>query len=571
MTVLASSPISGPYLADGTNRAFDFTFKLIEMSHMRLRIVSAGNVHSTVFTGFSIPVNDLGTDAGGTVTYPLESEDALPSGTTVYLYREAPYNQPNPIGDEGNFYPETHEMTMDLLSMQIQQVNRDILHSYKAANRPVGEGGKDIHDIPEDHILKADADGNLVDGGTINDLSGPEGEAGATGEQGPAGGAGPAGETGATGPAGETGATGETGAIGTTGEQGETGGTGGTGGDGGTGPAGETGATGPAGPVGMLSTLVETDIGTFHKASIPSQNINVTRANRVVLEWAESQITPNSANFTHSSSMSGRATVNSSGVYIVDVNVTGENVSNDRLSIGISLWKNGVELEYTTNIQYDRGRSVFVDGGNTDNTNTIDTILSLESGDYLEVYGWVVATDGTMESGYNVMNVYSRMIIAKLSPGGAGGADGAAGATGAQGNDGADGATGARGLTGTGARGLTGATGATGADGADGAQGAQGAQGETGLAGSSADGLRGLTGATGATGARGVGAQGVRGVAGPTGAAGPRGPTGPAGATGQPGPPGPTGAIGPSGPAGATGATGADGADAASSDDGGGR
>lgn len=126
MTILDTNPVSGPHIADGINRIFGFTFKVFEVSHMRLRIVSPDGSSIEIDEGFTIPYEDLGTDDGGNITYPSLSADPLPAGTIVFPFREAPYEQPNAIGDEGNFYPDVHENTFDLLEMQIQQIRRAI-------------------------------------------------------------------------------------------------------------------------------------------------------------------------------------------------------------------------------------------------------------------------------------------------------------------------------------------------------------------------------------------------------------------------------------------------------------
>lgn len=123
MTVENNSPVSGPFIADGVNVIFPFTFKIVDASHMVLRIVDADGLTSRdVVSGFTIDPQYIGSDTGGYVQY-LENGSPLPAGLRVYPYRNVPYAQPNRIGNQGRFFPETHEQTFDLLSMQIQQVN----------------------------------------------------------------------------------------------------------------------------------------------------------------------------------------------------------------------------------------------------------------------------------------------------------------------------------------------------------------------------------------------------------------------------------------------------------------
>lgn len=163
MTVLANDPVSGPHIADGVNRQWQFQFKITELSQMRLRITDAdGTNPEIVTTGFAIVDEDINNNLGGYVEYPVSPIDALVSGKRVSPYRDVPYDQLAKIGNQGGFFPATHERAFDKTEMQIQQNRRDINQSLR---RPFGvtiAGGR--------FVVTTD-DGYVIDGGAAEDLA----------------------------------------------------------------------------------------------------------------------------------------------------------------------------------------------------------------------------------------------------------------------------------------------------------------------------------------------------------------------------------------------------------------
>jgi len=126
MTVNAVRPVSGPHIADGTNRNWSYNFKIFEVGHMGLFITDAdGSNGVEVFTGFTIAAPGIDNDNGGTVVYPVAPVAALAAGKRVVPFRVAPYDQSQRIGNQGAYFPETHERAMDDLAMQIQQVEEE--------------------------------------------------------------------------------------------------------------------------------------------------------------------------------------------------------------------------------------------------------------------------------------------------------------------------------------------------------------------------------------------------------------------------------------------------------------
>lgn len=124
MTVTSTSVVSGPHIADGVNRDWPFTFKVTNVAHMALRITDAdGSNAEVILSGFTIDDAYLDNNAGGNVRYPVAPTAPLLSGKRVFPYRVVPYVQETQIGNQGGFFPRTHERAFDNLEMQIQQLN----------------------------------------------------------------------------------------------------------------------------------------------------------------------------------------------------------------------------------------------------------------------------------------------------------------------------------------------------------------------------------------------------------------------------------------------------------------
>lgn len=125
MTVPNTLPLSGPYTADGTNRDFDFTFKITEAD--QLVIVVSDDVDGLnaveITSGYEVPdPADIGSDNGGTVRYPVSPVAPLAAGKIVNVLRAVDYAQETQFGNQGGFHPQTHEKAFDNLAMQIQQL-----------------------------------------------------------------------------------------------------------------------------------------------------------------------------------------------------------------------------------------------------------------------------------------------------------------------------------------------------------------------------------------------------------------------------------------------------------------
>lgn len=121
MTVAAGEGRSTLWAADGVNRVWAYGFKILRDTHVRLDITdNDGVVLASLTSGFI--VTGVGSDAGGTVTYPIAPEAALPVGFKVQIIRDVPASQEAEIGNQGGFHAQTHEDALDKLTMLVQQI-----------------------------------------------------------------------------------------------------------------------------------------------------------------------------------------------------------------------------------------------------------------------------------------------------------------------------------------------------------------------------------------------------------------------------------------------------------------
>lgn len=134
MTVASSLAKAGPYACNGSNKVFDYAFKALDASHIKVYVTPPGGTPTLVTTDFS--VSGVGSDGGGTVTYPV-SAAALSAGNTVTIQRELPLTQAVDLENGGAFFAETHERAFDSMTMMIQQVAEKVARSLVF---PVGTG-----------------------------------------------------------------------------------------------------------------------------------------------------------------------------------------------------------------------------------------------------------------------------------------------------------------------------------------------------------------------------------------------------------------------------------------------
>lgn len=107
-------------LGNGVTTAFTYAFKIPDANSIRVTYTNLAGTQTVLAPG-AYTVSGLGTEAGGTVTYPL-SGSPIAIGTTLLIERVVPMTQVTSLENQGGYYPRVVEAALDRLEMQIQQL-----------------------------------------------------------------------------------------------------------------------------------------------------------------------------------------------------------------------------------------------------------------------------------------------------------------------------------------------------------------------------------------------------------------------------------------------------------------
>lgn len=128
---------------DGINTSFSYPFEIPYAPDGSTPAVKVWITNPAVYpiTPILVPsssyaISGVGTNNGGTVTYPL-SGLPLALGLVLTIERAYPYVQETSIANEGNFYPNAIEGALDLDVMEIQQLAAELA---RALLVPIGSG-----------------------------------------------------------------------------------------------------------------------------------------------------------------------------------------------------------------------------------------------------------------------------------------------------------------------------------------------------------------------------------------------------------------------------------------------
>lgn len=105
---------------DGVKTSFDFTFRVVPSSQVRLKLVddASGAVTIPSPSTYTVTFNDLGN--GGTLTTAFA--EPVPVGTSLFIYRETPLNQLAGVTGQTAYDPKVVEAVWDKLTVLIQEV-----------------------------------------------------------------------------------------------------------------------------------------------------------------------------------------------------------------------------------------------------------------------------------------------------------------------------------------------------------------------------------------------------------------------------------------------------------------
>lgn len=149
------------YTGNGAATTWDYDFYIPSQNELIVTVFDEGDSAGTVINSSDYSVTGIGSQNGGTVTYPL-SGSPLTAQQTITIQRLIPYTQPTSFSNQGAFYPETVEDALDWLEMQIQQINTQSDRYLRVAiNDPPVEALPQVS-ARAGQMLGFDSDGNPI-------------------------------------------------------------------------------------------------------------------------------------------------------------------------------------------------------------------------------------------------------------------------------------------------------------------------------------------------------------------------------------------------------------------------
>lgn len=170
MTVSSEINKSGPYTGNGVTTVFAYGFRILDASHIEV-IRTEGGIDATVSPS-AYSVSGVGSDSGNVVF------SAAPAvGQSITIIRNVPFTQSTDLENQGAYYAETIEQSLDLAAMRDQQLAEELSRAVKV---PVGRAPLDTDEAVEglmrfadiyqgvsDEDLSVRVDGSALEGGDL--------------------------------------------------------------------------------------------------------------------------------------------------------------------------------------------------------------------------------------------------------------------------------------------------------------------------------------------------------------------------------------------------------------------
>lgn len=128
---IASSTNKHIYQGNGATKEWPFTFKIFNESDIQVYITDASGTETKLTTGYRVDTQN------GYVEYPYPSGDPLPSGWKITLLRIVHLVQETDLVNQGPFFAEVIEESLDRLTV-IDQQQQEVLD--RAIRLPVSAG-----------------------------------------------------------------------------------------------------------------------------------------------------------------------------------------------------------------------------------------------------------------------------------------------------------------------------------------------------------------------------------------------------------------------------------------------
>lgn len=144
--------------AGQTSLAFDFP--IFNENHITVQLTRSNVVTTLVLnTNYTVPLASVGQESGGTVTLV---SPAL-SGDVYTLLLDVPYARTTDFNQAGDFFADTLNLELDLLTQQNQQINRDISSTLRFQTADPSIGSEiPLVSIRAGKYLAFDGSGNVI-------------------------------------------------------------------------------------------------------------------------------------------------------------------------------------------------------------------------------------------------------------------------------------------------------------------------------------------------------------------------------------------------------------------------
>jgi len=144
MTIPSTPRKAGPYVGDGANSTFTFSFKTFDKTEVQVVKADVNGAETMLVqdSGYSITLNaNQLTSPGGTVTYPRTGTSYLPATEKLSVIGAMGYGQTTSLPNGGAYNASVVERALDRLAVLIQQLRELGLVSYTVASLPAALNG----------------------------------------------------------------------------------------------------------------------------------------------------------------------------------------------------------------------------------------------------------------------------------------------------------------------------------------------------------------------------------------------------------------------------------------------
>jgi len=155
MTVNTTSITSGPYPGNDIADEFDYNFRVEDKTQLIVYETDDAGFQTTLTVDTDYMVNDIGVDAGGTVT---RVAGALPTGYVWYIRSNYKQTQGTAFSSQGGFFPDVHEAAMDKLTFLVQQITDILNRSMRLSESYTGDAITALPDPESQKFLRWKSD-----------------------------------------------------------------------------------------------------------------------------------------------------------------------------------------------------------------------------------------------------------------------------------------------------------------------------------------------------------------------------------------------------------------------------